>query len=86
MIILSASFSLPCEVTFGLRLSPLDTQERFPQNSCHHSRKGQEEDATQAKKSTYIAFSFIAGVLPGPLFGELPEFLLASGGQQKGLD
>src|ERR1700720_4175826 len=26
----------------------------------------------------------IADVLPGPLFGELPEFLLASGSQQKG--
>src|SRR5690348_8072508 len=26
----------------------------------------------------------IADVLPGPLFGELPEFLLASGGNQKG--
>src|ERR1700685_2868608 len=26
----------------------------------------------------------VAVVLPGPLFGELPEFLLASDGQQKG--
>jgi hypothetical protein len=28
----------------------------------------------------------IAYVLPGTLFGELPEFLLASGGRQKGVN
>jgi len=44
------------EITCGLPLS-IEVFRRFPQNSCHRSRKGQE--APMQAKSTYIAFSLL---------------------------
>ena len=66
----------------GLPISPRDIQEIRPAEFMPSFSQG--TGGPHAGQKHLHRLFIIADVLPGALFGELPEFLLASGGQQKG--